>query len=77
MVTWEQLYDLLGVREFIYFISSPSIQDQLFGVKLVFIFFAVFFFLRRYLFLLKQQLFALPVFTRRDRIFFLAGLRAD
>ncbi len=44
MVTWEQLYDLLGVREFIYFISSPSIQDQLFGVKLVFIFFAGFFF---------------------------------
>lgn len=44
MVTWEQLYDLLGIRDFIYFISSPSIQDQLFGVKLVFIAFAVFFF---------------------------------
>ena len=44
MITWEQLYDLLGIRDFIYFISSPSIQDQLFGVKLVFIFFAIFFF---------------------------------
>ena len=43
-VTWEQIYDLLGVKDFIYFISSPAIQDHLFGVKLVFIFFAVFFF---------------------------------
>ena len=44
MVTWEQLYDLVGVKDFIYFISSPVIQEQLFGIKLVFIFFAVFFF---------------------------------
>ena len=44
MLTWEQLYDLLGVKDFIYFISSPSIQDQLFWVKLVFVFFTVFFF---------------------------------
>lgn len=44
MVTWEQLYDLLGIKDFIYFVSSPSIQDQLFGVKLVFIGFTVFFF---------------------------------
>ena len=42
-MSWEQLYDLLGIRDFIYFISSPTIQDQLFGIKLIFIFFAVFF----------------------------------
>ena len=44
IITWEYIYDLLGIREFIYFISSPIIQDQLFGVKLVFIAFTVFFF---------------------------------
>jgi len=44
MVTWEQLYATLGITDFIYFISSPSIQDQLFFLKLIFIFFAVFFF---------------------------------
>ena len=42
--SWEQLYDALGIKEFIYFISSPTIQDNLFGVKLVFIAFTVFFF---------------------------------
>lgn len=42
-MSWEQLYDLLGIREFIYFISSPIIQEKLFAVKLVFIFFALFF----------------------------------
>ena len=44
MDKWEQLYDLLGIKEFIYFISSPSIQDSLLGIKLVFIAFTVFFF---------------------------------
>lgn len=42
-MNWEQLYDLLGAREFIYFISSPVIQERLFAVKLVFIFFTLFF----------------------------------
>lgn len=42
-MTWELLYNLLGVRDFIYFISSPQIQDMLFPVKLVFVFFAMFF----------------------------------
>ena len=44
MDKWEQLYTLLGIKDFIYFISSPSIQDSLFGIKLVFIFFTLFFF---------------------------------
>ncbi len=44
MITWEQLYDLLHIRGFIYYISSPTIQDHLFGIKLVFIAFSIFFF---------------------------------
>ncbi|MBX4201262.1 hypothetical protein KW786_04065 [Candidatus Parcubacteria bacterium] len=43
-MSWDQIYDYLGVKEFIYFISSPSIQDQLFPVKIVFIGFTIFFF---------------------------------
>lgn len=42
-MTWEQIYDYFGIRDFIYFISSPGIQEMLFPVKLVFIFFAMFF----------------------------------
>ncbi len=42
-MSWEQLYDLLKIKEFIYFISSPAIQEQLFGVKIIFLFFTVFF----------------------------------
>ncbi len=42
--SWEQIYDLLGIKDFIYFISSPSIQDQLLGIKLAFIAFTIFFF---------------------------------
>lgn len=44
MITWDQIYNYLGVKEFIYFISSSSIQDTLFPIKIVFIFFTVFFF---------------------------------
>ncbi len=40
---WEKLYDALGIRDFIYFISSPSIQDTLFPIKIIFILFSVFF----------------------------------
>ena len=43
MVTWEQFYNLLGIKDFIYYISSPQIQDMLFPVKLVFVFFTMFF----------------------------------
>ena len=43
MITWNQIYDVLGIRDFIYFISSPVIQETLLPVKLVFILFALFF----------------------------------
>lgn len=43
MISWEQIYDYLGIKDFIYFISSPAIQDQLFPVKIVFILFSAFF----------------------------------
>lgn len=42
-MTWEALYNYLGIRDFIYYISSPQIQDMLFPVKLVFVSFAMFF----------------------------------
>jgi len=42
-MTWESLYNFFGVKDFIYFISSSQIQDMLFPVKIVFIFFTVFF----------------------------------
>ncbi|MEK7562714.1 MAG: hypothetical protein AAB509_03485 [Patescibacteria group bacterium] len=42
-MSWESFYKLLGIRDFIYFISDPQIQDALFPVKLVFVFFAMFF----------------------------------
>ena len=42
-MTWESLYDFLHIKDFIYYISSPQIQDMLFPIKLVFIFCAVFF----------------------------------
>lgn len=42
-MTWEYLYNFFGIKDFIYFISSSQIQDALFPVKLVFVFFAAFF----------------------------------
>ncbi len=36
-MTWEILYNALGIKDFIYFISSSQIQDMLFPVKLVFV----------------------------------------
>lgn len=42
-MTWESLYQFLHIKDFIYFISSPAIQDMLFPVKLIFIFCSVFF----------------------------------
>lgn len=42
-MTWESLYNTLGIRDFIYFISSSQIQDLLFPVKLVFVLFSAFF----------------------------------
>jgi len=42
-MSWEDLYNLLGIKEFIYFISSSQIQEMLLPVKLVFILFTLFF----------------------------------
>ncbi len=45
MSTWDAIYTLLGIKDFIYFISSSDIQDMLLPVKIVFIAFTIFFFL--------------------------------
>ncbi|MBI1866170.1 MAG: hypothetical protein HY005_02900 [Candidatus Staskawiczbacteria bacterium] len=42
-MTWESVYNLLRIKDFIYFVSSPVLQDALFPVKLVFVFFTMFF----------------------------------
>lgn len=42
-MSWEQFYNLFGIKDFIYFISSSQIQDMLFPVKLIFVSFAMFF----------------------------------
>lgn len=42
-MTWDTVYNFLGIKDFIYFISSPQLQDMLFPVKLVFAAFAMFF----------------------------------
>lgn len=44
MITWEQIYNFFGISDFIYFISSPTIQEMLFPVKIIFILFTIFFF---------------------------------
>lgn len=44
MITWEYIYSLLGITDFIHFIDSPAIQDALFPIKLVFVLFTAFFF---------------------------------
>lgn len=42
-MTWESVYNYFGIKDFIYFISNPQIQETLFPIKLVFITFAMFF----------------------------------
>lgn len=42
-MTWDQIYNFLGIKDFIYFVSSPSLQELLLPVKIVFIFFDIFF----------------------------------
>jgi hypothetical protein len=42
-MTWETIYNYFGIRDFIYFISAPQIQDTVFPIKLVFMTFAMFF----------------------------------
>jgi hypothetical protein len=40
---WNSIYNSLGITDFIYFISSPQLQDMLFPIKLIFVCFAMFF----------------------------------
>lgn len=40
---WDAIYNFLGIKDFIYFISSAELQDKLLYPKLVFISFAMFF----------------------------------
>lgn len=40
---WDWVYNLLGIKDFIVFTSSPVLQDILFPVKIVFILFTAFF----------------------------------
>jgi hypothetical protein len=42
-MTWDDLYNLLHAKDFIYFISSSQLQDELFPVKLIFVMFTAFF----------------------------------
>ncbi len=42
-MTWDQLYNLLHIKGFIYFISSPQLQDMLFPVKMIFVLFSLVF----------------------------------
>jgi len=42
-MTWETVYNFFGIKDFIYFISSPQLQDSLFSVRIVFIFCAAIF----------------------------------
>ena len=42
-MTWESVYNFFGIKDFIYFISSPQLQDMLLPAKLIFIFFSLFF----------------------------------
>ncbi len=54
-MTWESIYDFLGIKDFIYFISSSELQHTLLPVKLVFIGFSIFFFIAVIYFLLNSS----------------------
>jgi hypothetical protein len=54
-MTWEILYNFLGIKDFIYFISSPGLQDMLFPIKMVFILFSVFFLIYVVYFMLNSS----------------------
>ena len=43
MDTWEKLYYITGTTDFVHFVTSPTVQSALLPVKLVFIFFTIFF----------------------------------
>jgi len=42
-MTWIDLYNFFGIKDFIFFISSPQLQDMLFPIRIVFIAFSIFF----------------------------------
>lgn len=42
-MTWDDFYNFIGLKDLIYFVSSPELQDYLFPVKLIFLLFALFF----------------------------------
>jgi len=52
---WDQLFNLLGIKDFIYFISSPQLQDMLFPVRLIFICFSAFFLIGIVYFMLNSS----------------------
>jgi hypothetical protein len=54
-MTWESLYNTLGIKEFIYFISSSQLQDMLFPVKLIFGLCTVFFLVAVIYFMLNSS----------------------
>lgn len=40
---WDLIYNYFGVKDFMYFISSPALQNELLPAKIIFIFFTAFF----------------------------------
>lgn len=52
---WESIYNYLQIRDFIYFISSPDVQDMLFPVKVIFISFTIFFLIAVIYFLMNSS----------------------
>ncbi len=42
-MSWEDIYNFFGIKDFIYFISSPDIQNMLFPIKIIFVAFGLFF----------------------------------
>jgi hypothetical protein len=43
-IPWDWIYGQLGIRDFVYFISAPSVQDAIWPVQLIFVGFTLFFF---------------------------------
>lgn len=51
----EEVYNFYGIKEFIYFVSSPQLQEMLLPAKLVFIVFTLFFFTAVVYFMLNSS----------------------
>jgi len=54
-MTWDQFYQTLHIKEFIYYISAPEIQQMLLPVKIVFIFCSLFFFIFVVYFMMRSS----------------------